>query len=91
LYQLSQVYLELNKTGLALTSIRKSKEHCKNFQTIITNQPAEISRPCLWGSRCIPRDRICTGILIQEADILREMGYFKMAAKVRRFFFDFSD
>ena len=84
LYQLSQVYLEQNETGKALTVIRAAKARCKNLGLLQRSSQGEKYRPCLWGGRCIPRDEICTGILIQEADILREMGYLKQAAKVTK-------
>ena len=89
LYQLSQVYLEQNETTSALTSIRSAKSQCKspNSNSPIVKSSSEKYRPCLWGGRCIRRDEICTGILIQEADILREMGYFKLAARVCSNFF----
>ncbi len=90
LYQLSQVYLEQNETVSALTVIRAAKDQCGNKNPERSSSPGpgsgptsdESYRPCLWGGRCIPREQICTGILIQEADILREMGFFKLAAKV---------
>jgi hypothetical protein len=80
LYQLSQVYLEQNETASALTAIRAAKEQCQNSGPIQRSE--EKYRPCLWGGRCILRDQICIGILTQEADILREMGFLKLAAKV---------
>ena len=89
LYQLSQVYLEQNETNSALTAIRSAKSQCKspNSNSPIVKSSKDKSsnekyRPCLWGGRCIRRDQICTAILVQEADILREMGYFKLAARV---------
>ena len=82
LYQLSQVYLEQNATAEALAVIRAAKGRCEAPGSIQRTSGGEKYRPCLWGGRCLPRDEICTGIVIQEADILREMGHLKQAAKV---------
>jgi hypothetical protein len=86
LYQLSQVYLEQNKTRPALKAIRSA---AKNGCTKNNDDQDDIFRPapavtsCIWGPRCTSKAQLCTQIVIQEADILRAMRKYKMAAQVQ--------
>ena len=77
LYQLSQVYLEVNKTSQALRAIRlAAKNGCKSSSMLLT------PRECIWGPQCTPRSHLCAQIVIQEADILSAMRQYKLAAQV---------
>ncbi len=81
LYQLSQVYLEQNKTRPALDAIRTS--YRRGCEVVSAASTASNSRPCIWGPRCTTRANLCVQIVIQEADILRAMREFKLASQVR--------
>ena len=91
LYQLSQVYLERNLTEAALRAIRLAKNECQNKneeppnddeESVVVKRPNLGASGCLFGGKCIPRTQLCKRILVQEADILREMKDYKLAAKV---------
>ena len=92
LYQLSQVYLEQNRTRLALEVIRSaSKNACssaKKTSTVpITMPNQQINQPskCIWGPKCTSKAELCAQIIIQEADILRTMRHYKQAVQVMFF------
>lgn len=77
LYQLSQVYLEQNKTRLALEAIKSAaKSGCSSSKVDLKIS----SSACIWGANC--KAHLCTQIVIQEADILRTMRLYKLAAQV---------
>ena len=85
LYQLSQVYLEQNKTQLALEAIRAAaaKNGGCNAKEVSTTELPSSSNDCIWGpQKCVPKDQLCAQIVIQEADILRAMRQYKLAAQV---------
>ena len=93
LYQLSQVYLEQNRTRLALEVIRSaSKNACnsaKKTSTVpITMPNQQINQPskCIWGPKCTSKAELCAQIIIQEADILRTMRHYKQAVQVNSLF-----
>ena len=82
LYQLSQVYLEQNKTGQALQAIRKAFSYgCSSGMHIEPDQDQDLP-PCIWGPKCATRAHLCGQIIIQEADILRAQRQYAMAAQV---------
>lgn len=77
LYQLSQVYLEQNKTRLALEAIKSAaKNGCRR-----RSYKVDFTKSCIW-SKAQCKAHLCTQIVIQEADILRTMRHYKLAAKV---------
>ena len=93
LYQLSQVYLEQNKTRLALESIRSSAKHGCNHQQLHSEMKTTAEESfdstvpstakCIWGPKCTPKAHLCAQIVIQEADILRSMRQYQLAAQVQ--------
>ena len=88
LYQLSQVYLEQNRTRLALEVIRSaSKNACSSAKKtstvpIMPNQQINQPSKCIWGPKCTSKAELCAQIIIQEADILRTMRHYKQAVQV---------
>ena len=92
LYQLSQVYLEQNRTRLALEVIRSaSKNACnsaKKTSTVPIMPNHQINPPskCIWGPKCTSKAELCAQIIIQEADILRTMRQYKQAVQVNSLF-----
>ena len=98
LYQLSQVFLEQNKTHLALKCINSAAQYgCQtnnkpkqaiNKSTTSNLRPETCSPvnceegPSLWGTKCTTKAQLCIQFIIQEADILRAMRHYKAAAQV---------
>ncbi len=87
LYQLSQVYLEQNKTRPALEVIRKAyRQGCETSAprkvAPTTRAAKRTDRPCIWGPKCTTKSHLCIQIVIQEADILRTMREYKLASQV---------
>lgn len=85
LYQVSQVYLEQNKTKLALKAIQAAaKNGCRSKE--VSSSPILVttttSTKCIWGPKCTRKAGLCAQIVIQEADILRAMRQYKLAAQV---------
>ena len=95
LYQLSQVYLEQNRTRLALEVIRTAAKYACNKKSSgassIPPQPVTVassanpSKSCIWGPKCTSKADLCAQIIIQEADILRTMRYYELAIQVISF------
>lgn len=84
LYQVSQVYLEQNKTKLALKAIQAAaKNGCRSSKEVSPPPILVTTTKCIWGPKCTRKAGLCAQIVIQEADILRAMRQYKLAAQVR--------